>query len=96
VRTLRDELQEGREESRLSLHELREAVLASELQSLTSSADTNYSGDSNMDSIRCGLDLGSESGFRIRIDFDDLKLKKNYSWKFNFYFLDQKLQFTYP
>jgi hypothetical protein len=23
-------------------------------------------------------------------------LKKNYSWKFNFYFLDQKLQFTYP
>ncbi len=28
--------------------------------------------------------------------FDDLKLKKNFSWKFNFYFLDQKLQFTYP
>ena len=28
--------------------------------------------------------------------FDDLKLKKIYSWKFNFYFLDQKLQFTYP
>jgi hypothetical protein len=52
VRTLRDELQEGREESRLSLHELREAVLASELQSLTSSADTTYNGDSNMDSIR--------------------------------------------
>jgi hypothetical protein len=26
--------------------------------------------------------------------FDDLKLKKIYSWKFNFYFLDQKLQFT--
>jgi hypothetical protein len=23
-------------------------------------------------------------------------MKKNYSWKFNFYFLDQKLQFTYP
>ncbi len=36
---------------------------------------------------------------RIRIQhffFDDLKLKKIYSWKFNFYFLDQKLQFTYP
>ncbi len=32
------------------------------------------------------------SGSRI----DDLKLKKIYSWKFNFYFLDQKLQFTYP
>jgi hypothetical protein len=28
--------------------------------------------------------------------FDDLKLKKNYSWNFNFYFLEQKLQFTYP
>jgi hypothetical protein len=28
--------------------------------------------------------------------FDDLKLKKIYSWKFNLYFLDQKLQFTYP
>ncbi len=28
--------------------------------------------------------------------FDDLKLKKNNSWKFNLYFLDQKLQFTYP
>ncbi len=28
--------------------------------------------------------------------FDDLKLKKNYSWKFNFYFLDQKLPFNYP
>ena len=28
--------------------------------------------------------------------FDDLKLKKIHSWKFNFYFLDQKLQFTYP
>jgi hypothetical protein len=28
--------------------------------------------------------------------FDDLKLNKIYSWKFNFYFLDQKLQFTYP
>jgi hypothetical protein len=45
--------------------------------------------------IQCG------SGFRIRIPdpdpgFDDLKLKKIYSWKFNFYFLDQKLQFTYP
>ncbi len=39
------------------------------------------------------------SGFRIRIPdpwFDDLKLKKIYSWKFNFYFLYQKLQFTYP
>jgi hypothetical protein len=36
---------------------------------------------------------------RIRIPdpgFDDLKLEKIYSWKFNFYFLDQKLQFTYP
>jgi hypothetical protein len=41
-------------------------------------------------------------GLRIRIDlmriripapetgFDDLKLKKIHSWKFNFYFLDQK------
>ncbi len=28
--------------------------------------------------------------------FDDLKLKKIYSWKFNFYFLDKKLPFTYP
>jgi hypothetical protein len=28
--------------------------------------------------------------------FDDLKLKKIYSWKFNFYFLDHKLQFSYP
>jgi hypothetical protein len=28
--------------------------------------------------------------------FDDLKLIKIYSWKFNFYFLGQKLQFTYP
>ncbi len=28
--------------------------------------------------------------------FYDLKLKKIYSWKFNFYFLDQKLQFPYP
>jgi hypothetical protein len=28
--------------------------------------------------------------------FDDLTLKKIYSWKFNFYFLDQNLQFTYP
>jgi hypothetical protein len=28
--------------------------------------------------------------------FDHLKLKKIYSWKCNFYFLDQKLQFTYP
>jgi hypothetical protein len=27
--------------------------------------------------------------------FDYLKLKKIYSWKFNFYFLDRKLQFTY-
>jgi hypothetical protein len=27
--------------------------------------------------------------------FDDLKLEKNYSWKFNFDFLDQKLLFTY-
>jgi hypothetical protein len=24
------------------------------------------------------------------------KIEKIYSWKFNFYFLDQKLQFTYP
>ncbi len=41
------------------------------------------------------------SGYRIRIPdpdprFDDPKLKKTYKWKFNFYFLDQKLQFTYP
>ncbi len=40
-------------------------------------------------------------GFRIRIPdpdpgFDDLKLKKIYSRKFNFYFIDQKLPFTYP
>jgi hypothetical protein len=36
---------------------------------------------------------------RIRIPdpgFDDLKLRKIYNWKFNFHFLDQKLQFTYP
>ncbi len=42
-----------------------------------------------------------ESGFQIWIPnpdpgFDDLKLEKIDSWKFNFYFLDQKLQFTYP
>ena len=44
-----------------------------------------------------------DSGSRIRIripdpdpGFDDLKLKKIYSWKFNCYFLDQKLPFTYP
>jgi hypothetical protein len=38
--------------------------------------------------------LNCGSGFRIRIPdpgFDDLKLEKIYSWKFNFYFLDQKL-----
>jgi hypothetical protein len=43
--------------------------------------------------------------FRVRIriripdpdpEFDDLKVRKIYSWKFNFYFLDQKLQFTNP
>jgi hypothetical protein len=28
--------------------------------------------------------------------FDDLKFKTIYSWKFNFYFLDQKFQFTFP
>ncbi len=28
--------------------------------------------------------------------FDDLEVKKIFSWKFIFYFLDQKLQFTYP
>ncbi len=28
--------------------------------------------------------------------FDDQKLKKNYSWKKIKFFLDQKLQFTYP
>jgi hypothetical protein len=48
----------------------------------------------------------SGPGFRIRIDlmriripdpgFDDLKLKKIHCWKFNSYFRDQKLQFTYP
>jgi hypothetical protein len=34
----------------------------------------------------------SGSGFRIRDPdpgFDDLKLRKIYSWKLNFYFLDQ-------
>ncbi len=45
------------------------------------------------------------AGFRIRIDLmriririqaDDLEFKKIYSWRFNFYFPDQKLQFTYP
>jgi hypothetical protein len=41
------------------------------------------------------------SGLRIRIQdldpgFDDLKLKKIYSWKFYFYFLDKKLLFIYP
>jgi len=48
VKSLRSELQEGREESRMSLSELREAVMASEQQSLAST----YSGDSNMDSMR--------------------------------------------
>ncbi len=38
---------------------------------------------------------------RIRIPdpdpgFDVLKLKNNYIRQFNFYFLDQKLQFNYP
>ncbi len=28
--------------------------------------------------------------------FDDLKSKKIYRWKFHLYFLDHKLQFTYP
>ncbi len=28
--------------------------------------------------------------------FDDLKLEKIYSWKFNLDFFDQKLLFTYP
>jgi hypothetical protein len=28
--------------------------------------------------------------------FDDLKVKKMYNSKFNFYFFDQKLLFTYP
>jgi hypothetical protein len=28
--------------------------------------------------------------------FDDLKLTKIYSWKFNFYFPDKKLKFTNP
>jgi hypothetical protein len=46
-------------------------------------------------------DPDSGSGSQILIPnpdsgFDDLKLKKIYSWKFNLYFLDQKLQFTYP
>ncbi len=36
------------------------------------------------------------SGFRIHPGFADLKLKKIYSWKLNFYFLHQKLPFTYP
>jgi hypothetical protein len=59
--------------------------------------------------IKCGSGYQSGSsifsycgsGFQIRNPdpdpmFDDLKLKKIYSWKFNFYFLDQKLPFTYP
>jgi hypothetical protein len=51
--------------------------------------------------IRKNARSGYGSGFRIQIripdpGFDDLKWKKIYSWKFNFYFLDQKLQFTYP
>jgi hypothetical protein len=33
----------------------------------------------------------SDPAFFLR--FDELKLKKIYSWKFNFYFFDQKLQF---
>jgi hypothetical protein len=58
--------------------------------------------------IKCGSGYGSGSslfsncgsGFRIRIPdpdpgFGDLKLKKFYK-KFNFYFFDQKLQFSYP
>jgi hypothetical protein len=28
--------------------------------------------------------------------FDDLKFKKSTAGRFNFYFFDQKLQFTYP
>jgi hypothetical protein len=45
--------------------------------------------------------IADPDGFQIRIPdpdpgFDDLKLKKIYSWKLNFYFIDQKLPFTYP
>ncbi len=58
----------------------------------------NADPDTNPDPAFCS---NCESGFWIRIPdpdpgFDDLNLKKIYSRKFNFYFLDQKLQFTYP
>ncbi len=50
--------------------------------------------------INCGSGYGSGSSIFLIADpdpgLDDLKLKKIYNWKFNFYFLDQKLQFTYP
>ncbi len=57
-------------------------------------ADPDTDPDSSIFS-NCG------SGFRIQTrdpdpGFDDLKLKKIYSWKFKCYFLDQKLPFTYP
>jgi len=62
----------------------------------------NADPDTDPDPAFCLIaDPDSGSGSRIRIldpdpGFDDLKLKKIYSWKFNFYFLDQKFQFTYP
>ncbi len=49
--------------------------------------------------IRIRIFANCGSGFRIPDPdprFDDLKLEKIYSWKFNFDFLDQKLLFTYP
>jgi hypothetical protein len=54
-------------------------------------------------SDRLRVDFVPPAGLRIRIPdpdpdpgFDALKFKKIYSGKFIFYFLDQKLQFTYP
>jgi hypothetical protein len=56
-----------------------------------------------IDLMRIRILIRIQHFFKLRIripdldpGFDDLKLKIIYSWKFNFYFLDQKLQFTYP
>ena len=51
MRSLRGEMQDGREETRLSLAHLKEVVV-SEQQSLASAPSSTYRGDSNMDSIR--------------------------------------------
>ncbi len=49
--------------------------------------------------LRTDPDTDPDPAFFLNADpdpgFDDLNLEKIDSWKFNFYFLDQKLQFTF-